>query len=195
MLTAWETNKLFLKCKTAYDGMDHTLKLTYGDDGIDVSAFLVTRDVRGTVYNGMCQAYPPREKFYKCQNWAAKGVSFNDPIDFPSSGSDSSFRSDDDGPNSCHAQGWISKIGEYKGELDFCPYSKDDGSAPSAFSKVGSAPSVCSKDISSCTQMCKSFWKNNADGLKICNDFAQQRCDFCYSFADLNLPSNSYYHE
>jgi len=179
---AWENKKLFITCNTAF-GMNHTLKLTYGADKIDVSTFLVTRDVRGTVMNGLCQAYPPREEFYQCQDWASTSISFDNPIAF----NESSFRTDNKGPSSCNANGWISKIGEYKGLGDFCPYSKDDGS--------DSSPSACSKDISSCTQLCKSYFQNNAEGLETCNNFAQDRCDSCNTVADLNLPSDSYYHE
>jgi len=174
---AWANKKIFIKCKTSFDGMSHTLKLKYGDKKIDVSAFLVTRDVRGQVTNGLCQSYPGRGKFYKCGKWGTESISYDDAIEYPNAHGEgmAEFRRDGDGPNSCNANGWIYKIGklsvynvfrvflngiltagQYHGEENFCPYTGDDGSH--------SMPTPCTKDLSSCSDMCDSYFLNHAIG-------------------------------
>ena len=105
---------MFVKCKTAFHEMDHTLKLTYGDHKIDVSVFLVSGEVRGMVTNGLCQSYPARKDFHKCGHWGTDAVTYGDSIAYADETASSmiEFKTRKDGPSSCHASGWISKIGE-----------------------------------------------------------------------------------
>merc|ERR1712146_600122 len=119
---AYAGKKIFIGCKASH-AQNHMLKLSYDAHKMEVSTFLVTREVRGTVTNGLCQGFPGRNKFFKCGTWGTSVITYDNAIDFPVlQGSESNFTTHEHGPNSCHAKGWIKKIGEYKGADIFCPH-------------------------------------------------------------------------